>query len=204
MPISWDPNDHNDPAIKKFVSELNQLISRYSLYVKKDTKTTVLIIRNKENLSLMEYQPDKNKMINWYKNPKSCKDRGIPKILCDEFNLAIKNYGPDIKDSNIPIFIELLKKVLDSLFLNTKPDVSPLSNSEALPHLPKEGPYLPTKDDYDNVRRKILRDGGKQRSIEEIMDIMEVNLVETGRSLAKEWRSVTRNRIILWAQENKS
>ena len=47
MPISWDPNDHKDPTIKRFVSELNQLIDKYSLYVEKDTQDTVLIIRKK-------------------------------------------------------------------------------------------------------------------------------------------------------------
>ena len=69
-------------------------------------------------------------------------------------------------------------------------------------NLLQEGAYLPSRDDFDNVRRKILRRGGKQISIDDILDIMEVDLVEAGRSLSEEWRSVTRNNIILWTQEN--
>lgn len=202
MPISWDPNDHNDPAIKKFVSELNQLISKYSLYVEKDTKTTVLIIRNKENkIKLMEYQPDKNKMINWYKNPKSCKDIGIPNILCDEFNLAINSYKAAIKESNISIFIDLIRKILDTLFTKTDPNIKPLPHIEAISGRTNGGHYLPTKDDFDNARRRILREGKKQISIDEILDIMEPDLTEAGLSLTEEWRSVTRNNILLWTQE---
>ena len=66
----------------------------------------------------------------------------------------------------------------------------------------KEGAYLPSRDDFDNVRRRILRRGGKQISIADILDIMEVDLVEAGLSLSEEWRSVTRNNIILWTHEN--
>jgi hypothetical protein len=202
MPLSWDPNDYNDkdPAIKKFISELAQLTNDYSSYVARVVGISSLMIKDlKSRITLMEYQPINNKMIDRIDHRVKA---GIPAELSAEYQSAINNFGPAINDSNIPVFIELLRKVFDSLFFKGKPDDSPLSHSEGLPNPQPEGHYLPTRDDFDNARRKFLRDGRKQISIDNILDVMEDNLVETGRSLAKEWRAVTRNNIILWTQEN--
>ena len=203
MPISWDPTDHIDPAIKKFIFELNQLISKYALYVEKDIKTTTLIIRNKKNwIKLMEYQPDKNKLINWYKNPNSCKEIGIPGVLCNEFNAAFTNYGSAIRDSNISIFTDFIRRILATLFPDADSEIKPPLDIEVISSRTEEGNHLPTKDDFNNARRRILREGKKQISIDEILDIMELNLTEAGISLTEEWRSVTRNNILQWTQEN--
>ena len=202
MPISWEPNDYNDPVIKKFISELKKLTDEYSIYVKAafPGRSGLMIKGRKNNITLMEYQPIRNKMIvridHWVR-------AGISDVQSAEYQSAINNFGPAVTDSNIPIFIDLLKKIFDNLFLKSNPEDNPLSHGEDLPHLQKEVPYLPTKDDFHNARRKILlKDGERKILVDEILDIMEDNLFKAGRSMAEDWRSVVRNNIILWTKEN--
>jgi hypothetical protein len=61
-----------------------------------------------------------------------------------------------------------------------------------------ESGYIPTHEDYDNTRRKCLREDKKSMSIVNIMDIMQNDLEGVGCQLDESWRSVTEENIRVW------
>lgn len=59
--------------------------------------------------------------------------------------------------------------------------------------------YIPTCQDYGNIRRKLLREGRKKVAVNEILDIMKNDLEEQGHKMAKNWRTVTSENIRIWS-----
>jgi hypothetical protein len=58
--------------------------------------------------------------------------------------------------------------------------------------------YIPIREDYDNARRKCLREGKERVSYDDILDVMQNDLEKAGYRLAENWRLVTKDNIEKW------
>jgi hypothetical protein len=65
------------------------------------------------------------------------------------------------------------------------------------------GLYLPKREDFENARRKCLREGKRHISVDDMLDIIEMDLAETGRKLSPSWRSGTEENIAIWSQRKE-
>jgi hypothetical protein len=68
----------------------------------------------------------------------------------------------------------------------------------------QDSPYLPTREDFENTRRKFLKEGKKRISIDDMLDIIEGDVKRAGKKLAANWRSVTEKNIESWSRKGES
>ncbi len=64
--------------------------------------------------------------------------------------------------------------------------------------------YMPKQEDFEDARRKLLSDNKKQNkktvSIDDMLNVIENNLKESGCRLSQSWREVTKKNIEIWQQ----
>jgi len=65
----------------------------------------------------------------------------------------------------------------------------------------KDNSYIPILDDFENTRRKLLREGKKSVSTNKLLDIMQNDIEATGCKLSENWRSVTLEKIKKWSKK---
>ncbi len=193
MAPSWNPNDYSNAVVRKFVQE-------YSLYVYRDSGNTGLMIKDKKSAKkLIEYWPNKNKVVKTVNNHKAA---NVADELSSNYHNAIDNLGPSVTESNMAIFLDYLRKIIIQLNKLETIDKSNVFN-EMSPDENEED-YLPVRADFENACRKCSQFSWETSGIpiDRIFAIMEKDLLRTGHKLHKDWRIITEKNIALWAKAN--
>ncbi len=67
--------------------------------------------------------------------------------------------------------------------------------------------YIPTIEDFEDARRKLLSDNKKENkktvSIDDMLNVIENSLKESGCRLSQSWREVTKKNIEVWQQRKE-
>ncbi|MBP8745145.1 MAG: hypothetical protein KBH86_08460 [Syntrophorhabdus sp.] len=60
--------------------------------------------------------------------------------------------------------------------------------------------YLPTHEDYENTRRKLLREKKNNITIDDFLNYMQKDIEQRGLKMCRDWRSLTEKNIELWSR----
>ncbi|MBP9019570.1 MAG: hypothetical protein KBG04_07120 [Bacteroidales bacterium] len=60
--------------------------------------------------------------------------------------------------------------------------------------------YLPTYEDYENTRRKLLREKKNKITIDDFLNYMQKDIEQRGLTMCRDWRSLTEKNIELWSR----
>ena len=63
--------------------------------------------------------------------------------------------------------------------------------------------YLPTQNDFENARRKCLRDGKTEVSIDAFLDAIRDVVTQSRKNLSPDWRGVTKTSISSWSRNKR-
>ena len=198
MAPSWNPNDYSDVVVRNFVQELINLVQEYSPYVYRDSGITGLMIKDKKSAKkLIEYWPNKNKVVKTVNDHKAA---NVADELSSNYHKAIDNIGPSVTASNMAIFLDYLKKIITQLNELKNIDKSNVFNE--ISSYENEEYYLPVREDFENAYRKCSRYflEAPEISIDKIFEIMEKDLLRKDFKLHKDWQIITEKNIAFWAK----
>jgi hypothetical protein len=117
----------------------------------------------------------------------------LKKIMWDCQQLANGNPQLDVDEmiKKIINWTEKKGRIAKALENNTAPRVTNLSESRG---------FLPSKENCEYAYRMLSR-LGESVSVDEILDLVEINCKENGHSLKNNWRVITEKNIELWAKK---
>ncbi len=107
---------------------------------------------------------------------------------------SAKNLMSDISDRN-PELKDKISRIYQEYFGSPIKNITPQKIKTS-----QDGTYLPTREDFDNFRRRCLRNGRERVSLKECLDMMEIELRRAERKLKGNWRVITEKNILSWAQ----
>lgn len=201
MSPSWNPESYSgNPTVRNFLQDLIQLAEEYTQHVYLSEGRTGLMIKDREtNNAFVEYWPEPGaRQHHLFARAHSLGNIHVPQGLVDDFISDIKLYGKPVRDAGI--FIDHLRNIFDHLYSESQKADS-FHRSDRTLNIDSEshGFDLPKREDYDNARRKLLREGRTAISIEDMLDLIKVNAESGRKRLAANWRLVTVENILIWS-----